>query len=106
MTSSSDTIGPVNVVRNQKGYFRHPDFPVFGEEEYLDYRDWVEKHNLEVAIITIETSGDAVVDRYFENNNGDFSFWEPAPPETGDWFCLSINDTVNGPVCFWAMVRG
>lgn len=91
------------VRRDEYGAFYHPDMPDFDEGDEAKCKAWVADQGLEVKMVSLEYHSDeAISERYFESGDGAFDYWEPDRPEGEDWFCLSIHDTDDGPVCWWA----
>ncbi len=77
--------------------------PDFDEGDGDKCKAWIAEQGLEVAKEELEYAGDqAVADRYFEAGDPDCSYWDPDRPGGEGWFCLSIHDTDDGPVCWWA----
>lgn len=91
------------VVRDEYGAFYHPDMPDFDEGDDAKCKAWIAEQRLEVKMASLEYHSDeAVSERYFESGDGAFDYWEPDRPDGEGWFCLSIHDTEDGPVCWWA----
>jgi len=100
-----DRVGLINhwpVRRDENGMFWHPDLPSFDEGESDRCMQWLAEQGLAVKMISIESADDAISERYFKSGDPDCSYWEPNRPDGEDWFCLSIHDTDDGPVCWWA----
>ena len=95
-------IQPAPVVRDAEGMFWHPDLPSFEEGDGEKSKQWIADQGLVVKTASIEYAEEAIADRYFESGDPDCSYWEPAKPDGDGWFCLSIGDTDDGPVCWWA----
>lgn len=96
-------IQPAPVIRDENGFFQHPDMPDFDEGDGDKCKTWIAEQGLEVAKEELEYAGDqAVADRYFEAGDPNCSYWEPDRPDGEGWFCLAIHDTDDGPVCWWA----
>ncbi|PRA69328.1 MULTISPECIES: hypothetical protein [Pseudomonas] len=90
------------VVRDENGMFQHPDLPDFDEGDGDKCKAWIAEQGLQVTMVSLEYADEAVANRYFESHDPDCSYWEPERPFGGDWFCLAIHDTDDGPVCWWA----
>ncbi|WP_347900768.1 hypothetical protein [Pseudomonas purpurea] len=90
------------VVRDENGMFWHPDLPDFEEGDEGKSKQWIAEQGLIVGMVSLEFADADVSDRYFESGDPDCSYWEPERPEGEGWFCLSIHDTDDGPVCWWA----
>ncbi|UVK96506.1 hypothetical protein [Pseudomonas sp. B21-048] len=102
MSEETVLIQPVPVVRDADGMFWHPDLPPFEEGDEEKSKQWIASQGLTVGMVSLEYADEAIANRYFEAGEPDCSYWEPAKPEGEGWFCLSINDTDDGPVCWWA----
>lgn len=95
-------IQSVPVVRDENGMFLHPGLPLFEEGDGEAFKQWLADQGLIVKTASLEYADEAIADRYFESHDPNCSHWEPDQPEGEGWFCLSINDTDDGPVCWWA----
>ncbi len=95
-------IQPAAVVRDAEGMFWHPELPSFEEGDGDKCKQWLAEQGLVIKASSIEGAEDSISDRYFESGDPDCSYWEPARPDGEGWFCLSIFDTDDGPVCWWA----
>lgn len=95
-------IQPAPVERDENGMFWHPELPEFDEGDGDKCKAWIAQQGLQVAMVSIEGADDEISDRYFESDDPDCSYWDPRRPDGDGWFCLSINDTDDGPVCWWA----
>lgn len=96
-------IQPVPVVRDDEGMFYHPDMPDFDEGDGEKCKAWVAEQGLEVKMVELEYHSDeSISERYFEAGEANCGYWDPDRPDGDGWFCLSIHDTDNGPVCWWA----
>ncbi|MGH8345047.1 MAG: hypothetical protein ACRES5_00555, partial [Pseudomonas sp.] len=78
------------------------DLPPFEEGDEKKGKQWIAKQGLSFGMLSLEFADEAIADRYFESGDPDCSYWEPERPEGDGWFCLSINDTDDGPDCWWA----
>ena len=95
-------IQPAPVVRDEDGMFQHFELPDFDEGDQEKCKAWIVEQGLQVKMVELEYHSDqAVSDRYFDAGDSDCSYWDPDKPEGEGWFCLSIYDTDNGPVCWW-----
>lgn len=95
-------IQPAPVVRDENGMFWHPDLPELDEGDSDKYKQWIADQGLSVKMVSIESADDEISERYFNSDEPDCTYWEPDRPEGEGWFCLSISDTDDGPVCWWA----
>lgn len=90
--------GQVQVERDQDGHWMHPGLPWNEIEDDADCTPWIEKWGFDWKLVGLE--GDAppeMVERYFESNESDCSYWTPTPPEGDGWFLAAIYDTEDGP---------
>ncbi len=59
-------IQPTPVIRDENGFFQHPDMPDFDEGDREKRKALVAEQALEVGMIELEYASDqAVADRYF-----------------------------------------
>lgn len=93
---------PVEVVRSDIGYWVHPDIVNMAFATNGEWELFKQQQNIETTFICLEDDApEAVKDAYSEGDI-DISGWNPTKPAGAGWFMLSIHDTDNGPVCFWA----
>jgi hypothetical protein len=95
-------IQPVPVVRDENGMFWHSELPPFDEGDGEKCKKWLAEQRLVVKMTSIEDATDEISERYFGSHDSDCSYWDPDKPGGEGWFCLSIHDTDDGPVCWWA----
>ncbi|MFK8256829.1 hypothetical protein ACFL9S_03485 [Erwinia sp. AnSW2-5] len=93
-------IKPIEVQRDQCGYWTHPDYLAFcdGREfiAYAELNQWMESPCLQWYVTyRDEEEVDPDIDGF------DLSSWEPEPPAGEGWFVGSIHDTEDGSVCIW-----
>nr|WP_314523645.1 hypothetical protein [uncultured Acinetobacter sp.] len=103
---------PVEVIRDEDGFFAHPQYSkaldeILGNPEYPTEQEWEDfKKSLGIEIFRTWLDGDAnqdVIDRYFNGNIEACADWNPSYPSVkGDWFIVSIHDTEDGAICLWA----
>ncbi|WP_345857472.1 hypothetical protein [Shewanella algae] len=97
-----NTIKPTPVVRDDYGYWTHPDLPVWDEGTTREQIDaWAKENNGTIVVEWMD--GDApeeVADRYFEVGEADCSYWYPHCSKAGN-FLLSIHDTEDGPIAMF-----
>ena len=109
MTNS--TIQPVEVERDQYGYWTHPNYfePANGNEYGLlgEFDAWLDANNLELiaAYLEYDDNADEISEKYF-NGDTDISDWQPVKPDGEGWFVGSIHDTEDGPICIWLRYKG
>lgn len=96
------TIKPAPVVRDDYGFWSHPELPFWNEDTTKEQVDAWAKEN-KGTIVVEWMDGDApqeVADRYFEAGDADISYWYPHCAKAGN-FLLSIHDTEDGPVALF-----
>ncbi|AVV37319.1 hypothetical protein [Pantoea vagans] len=94
------SIKPLEVQRDQYGYWSHPDYLAFCDgREFIsteEFDQWMSDHGLKWKVnYRDEDMLDPTVD------GCDISAWQPESPEGGGWFVGSIHDTEDGAVCIW-----
>lgn len=104
MTNS--TIQPVDVKRDQYGYWTHPDYfePANGNEYGMpeEFDAWLDANNLGFVVAWLESDDNSLelLEKY-EAGDADISDWQPVKPDGDGWFVGSIHDTEDGPICIW-----
>lgn len=106
---------PVEVVRNEDGYFSHPAVREFWDvtmdgAEYCkpsEWKDFEARNGIETAYDRLE---DYPIDHparvaYFDNDDGNVTGWEPTPPPGDGWFLITIGDSEDGPFATFARPR-
>lgn len=91
------------VVRDEYGHWTHPDWPVRATPEESSEVPTARALGLELRWSTMESQvSDETMERYFDSNSPDCSYWMPEPPD-GDpaWFLTAIFDGEDGPVAHW-----
>jgi len=94
------SIKPLEVQRDQYGYWSHPDYLAFCDgREFIsteEFDQWMSDHGLKWKVnYRDEDMLDPTVD------GCDISAWQPESPEGEGWFVGSIHDTEDGAVCIW-----
>jgi hypothetical protein len=104
MPEETVLIQPLPVQRGKGGNWTHPQLPEFGENcGFEPIRIWLESQNLDWKMIPLED--DMPADDYAKwlaKDEYDAEGWEPTKPDGEGWFVLSIHDTEESPVCWWA----
>lgn len=97
-------IQPATVQRDEKGYWNHPDLPQFEEGEHAKFEAWQEAQGLEITVRSLDSENDdhPVYVAYFEEGENTCAAWEPPKPRGDGWFVLAIDETEDGPQCWWA----
>jgi hypothetical protein len=96
---SPKPFGPVEVKRDEDGYWSHPGIPDFGgDEDPAQYIAWADEQKL-------ERKGwhmlDEVDGHPYEYGEAHCNGWEPKSPGP-EWFLMGIFDTEDGPYVNWA----
>lgn len=91
---------PVEVVRDEYGFWRHPCFPVFFPSDPQSRSDWFTDNKLEgCGTFLVAPDESSVVSQYCAD-------WEIKAPPGDKWFLLAIEGTNSGPVAIWAAKAG
>lgn len=98
-------IEPVEVQRDQQGFWVHPDFPDFGETLGSQFTEWQQEQGIDCSFVSMEEDlPEGMIERW--ETDGDYiqlvTEWTPTPPASSDWFLLGIWDTEDGPVALFA----
>ena len=97
----SEFIQPAEVIRDQYGYFYHPELPAWDEAEQEECAQWHIDQLLESIFTMMENDIDQdLYDMYLEDEYSVLS-WVPSQPDGEGWFCLAISDCDDGPFCHW-----
>lgn len=97
-------IKATEVIRD-KGFWSHPKLPLESWSETItrtEFEDFEKSNKFKVTFV--EMDGDAsqeFTDQWFGEGLDDCSPWEPTPP-CESAFLLSIHDTEDGPVAWFA----
>lgn len=100
----------IPVVRDENGYFLHPDLRHFwdvtmkGAEHCspVEWEELCERANIKTQIVRLENqeSTHPAYISYFEKGTADISSWDPSPPP--GWWLIDIGDSEDGPYAVWA----
>lgn len=93
-----------DIVRTEDGYYLHPEYFDFGDNDYISQEEfdaWVEKENIEVFTVALESEDSRINERYFEEGDPCLAEWEPTPPEGEGWFVASIWENEDGAFYQW-----
>ncbi|QAV45422.1 hypothetical protein [Pantoea agglomerans] len=94
------SINPLEVQRDQYGYWSHPDYLAFCDgREFIstaEFNQWMSEHGLQWKV---EYRDEDMIDPTVDGC--DISAWQPESPEGEGWFVGSIHDTEDGAVCIW-----
>ncbi|WP_323158272.1 hypothetical protein [Pseudomonas viridiflava] len=92
-------IGPVEVTRDEDGYWDHPGIPDF-DEDHAAYKAWLDGQQLKV--VGWHMDSDLESPPYWDEGEANCLGWEPEKPPAYDWFLLGIFDAEDGPYVQWA----
>lgn len=92
-------VGPAEVRRDARGFWRHPLYPIFNPLEPMSRTVWFASNGL-------EGSGTYLVAPEGKTTSDNYSAWEVKRPHGDKWFLLAIEPTDNGPVAVWAAPVG
>ncbi|QGZ66320.1 hypothetical protein [Paraburkholderia acidisoli] len=109
MSDTAKKLQQIQVVRDEDGYFHHPDLRHFwdvtmGGAEHCTKEQWQAfeaEAGVKTQIVYLESEDmnhPAYVE-YFEKGGG-VGLWNPAPPS--GWWLVEISDTEDGPFAVWA----
>ncbi|MFB5948416.1 hypothetical protein [Klebsiella pasteurii] len=92
-------IGPVDVERNEDGYWTHPAAALQPDWDEgtasTEIQEWYRAQGLEVEIVNLEDQDYDLQDQILEGT-ATLREWDPLPPDGGGWFLFCIFDTENG----------
>jgi hypothetical protein len=94
-------IGPAEALRDEDGWWFHPDVPDFeGDEDPAPFYAWIKEQQLEIKQWSMERDLDD--HPYWEMRSGCCGChgWDPQQPGP-EWFLLGIFDTEDGPYVTW-----
>lgn len=109
-TAAAKLLQKIPVVRDENGYFCHPDLLHFWQvtmdgAEHCSKEQWEDlerRAGIKTKIVHLENESPdhpAYVS-YFDGCNGDISQWDPSPPP--GWWLIDISDNEDGPFAVWA----
>jgi hypothetical protein len=100
----------IPVVRDECGYFMHPDLAHFwtvemNEAEHCTKEQWAAleaRAGIKTDVVYLETEpmDHPAYVSYYDNDDPDISAWDPSPPP--GWWLLEICDGEDGPFAVWA----
>lgn len=96
-------IQPAEVVRDEYGFWTHPDYPEWDECTLTEtINGWFEEQGIKcVSVLFEDDAPEELQDAWLVNGEALYEKWEPTAPKGDGWFVLSIHDTESGPVCIW-----
>ena len=96
---SPKPFGPLEVVRDDDGYWFHPGIPDFGgDEDPAPYIAWMAKQGLERKGWHLDSD---LEDHPYQDGAAHCNGWDPKSPGP-EWFLTGIFDTEDGPYVSWA----
>lgn len=99
-------IQPLQVVRDEYGFWTHPAWPDDGDECALPL-SWFGEHGMEYCVVEMENDApEGMMEAWMDDADYDCTPWQPSKPAGDGWFTLSIHDTEDGPVCVWVRPVG
>lgn len=84
-------IQSAEVVRDEYGYWWHPELPEFDEGDEERSKAWVKEQGLSWVAVHMEYEVDTDTDPYFNDGGPDCSHWTPNRPDGEGWFVLAIS---------------
>ena len=98
----SEFIQQALVLRDECGFFHHPDFPKWDEGEPVEsIVDWFKNNGGGHYVDRLEDSAtEEMVNAWFDDYAHDCTPWQPTCELEGS-FILSIHDTEEGPVALF-----
>lgn len=103
---------PAEIVRDDQGFWAHPALDkylnkVLGDREFMTESERSSMLNhFNIVLFRKEMEWDCseeLADKYWGDGDIDVvKDWQPTPPDGNEWFLISINDTEDGPVAWWA----
>ena len=101
MPEEKQLIQPLQVERDECGFWTHPAWPDDGDECALPF-SWFGDHGLEYCIVEMENDApEGMMEAWMGDRDYDCTPWQPSKPAGEGWFTFSIHDTEDGPVCVW-----
>lgn len=101
-------LAAVPVVRDENGYWYHPDAP-WDEIEEQPIARYFKPHGYEASCVLLQEVMDEdeePLKSYVENGEVNVSAWTPKLPEGEGWFLLCITDSEDGPFAMWLLRAG
>lgn len=91
------------VIRDEQGFYCHPDLPQWGEAK-ANFDKWIADQHLQFKVSHMEDEITAEqYDATFDDPPGyEACKWQPASPNGSGWWIAAIYDTETwGPCCLW-----
>jgi hypothetical protein len=105
LTDPNITEAP-SVTRGEMGEWSHPGLPWDQIDEY-PIKPFLTCWGYELAhtMMDLELDDEHPAMVSYHEAGGSFAAWTPEPPVGDGWVCISIHDTENGPVAWYARRR-
>lgn len=108
--SETKLLQKVPVVRDENGFWSHPDLIHFWHVEMQDAERCTKEQwealerraGIKTQIVHLESEpmDHPAYISYFDNGSPDISEWDPSPPP--GWWLIDICDNEDGPFAVWA----
>jgi len=105
LTMGRLSTGPVPVVKDENGFWEHPDIPWNLIPEDTSCAPYFQAWGYEWRVDELQFEDSEVADKYWESGEPDISAWEPKQPKGDGWFLATIYDTEDGPCACWLKHR-
>ncbi|OTG85856.1 hypothetical protein B9T31_09695 [Acinetobacter sp. ANC 4558] len=103
---------PAEITRNDYGFWTHPVLDeylnqVLGDREFMtnsEHLHMMNYFNINLRQTQMEWDcSEELSDKYWGDGDIDaVAEWQPTQPQGDGWFLVSINDTDDGPIAWWA----
>lgn len=93
------------VVRDEDGYYYHPETPDIEEGDQETWEAWLIEQQLECQVSLMEDDFPGEHHPYWDGLADHCNGWEPSKPQGPGWFILAIANTEDGPGCWWLRHR-
>lgn len=96
-------IKEIEVSRDKNGWWTHPELPEFGDSSTVhQILEWFKSNHIKPSFILMsDDCQEGFVEKWFDEGLTNCSPWTPTPPNKNS-FLLSIHDTEDGPVAWFA----
>jgi hypothetical protein len=106
-----EPISAVPVIRDEHGYWRHPDFfssvNSGGFSQPGEFESWLDCQQLEFDICWREDEVPKELTQRYIDGDINISDWDPISPPGQGWFIGSIQKMEDdGPICIWVRHKG
>lgn len=94
-------IVPVQVIRDDQGYWTHPALLEYGCTSSADFISWLYLQRLECEVMTMRDEAPEAFSAGWHDGPPDAFTWRLAPPPGEGWFLGSVHPREGGPECYW-----